>query len=200
MRKLMCALLCLISLGAGGNALAVMWTVDSNGELLSAWGVEVVVGGVTRELDVEFVDGPCITVFAPCASVDDLFFDNQADADAASRALLAQVFVDGPAGNFDSIPGSTTGCGNVVQCLVDTPWSVNGTSIRVMTALNATVDSADTVSVGTTGAFSDYALSGELTWARWSESAVPTSEPAVLVLLATGVGFLAWRRRCITTG
>lgn len=89
-------------------------------ELTGANGVDV--GGTLY--DVRFVDGTCVALFSGCDSVSDFAFNSIASATQASAALLAQVFVDGLEGQFDSQPGLTRGCESVDRCAALTPFDV----------------------------------------------------------------------------
>ncbi len=71
--------------------------VVSGGILTGAKGVDV--GGTLY--DVEFMDGTCVALFNGCDNpATDLTFTTQADALAASQALLDQVFLDGGPGQL----------------------------------------------------------------------------------------------------
>lgn len=78
--------------------------VDGSGQLRGAAGVDV--GGTLY--DVTFREGTCTALFDGCDDPSDFTFTTLTDAQAASQALLNQVFIDGPAGNFVS-PSLTFG-------------------------------------------------------------------------------------------
>ncbi len=105
----------LVVLSAGSTNAATLNV--SGGQLLGA--SNVFVGG--NLYDVAFVDGTCIALFNGCDSAADFTFTTQADALAASQALLDQVFLDGGAGAFDSLPAITNGCTSNGVCDVFTP-------------------------------------------------------------------------------
>lgn len=92
--------------------------IVSGGILTGAIGVDV--GGSLY--DVSFVDGTCTSVFGVC---DQSHFDftNELVAYAAAQALQDQVWVDGPAGNFDSHPDLTNGCTDVNECFAIIPYA-----------------------------------------------------------------------------
>ena len=73
--------------------------IVSDGELIGATGVNV----DGQLYNVEFLDGACTELFTGCDSAADSAFRDEGAAVRASQALLAQVFVDGPAGPFDSL-------------------------------------------------------------------------------------------------
>jgi hypothetical protein len=99
--------------------------VVSGGILTGAKGVDV--GGTLY--DVEFMDGTCVALFNGCDNpATDFTFTTQADALAASQALLDQVFLDGGQGNFDSTPSLTVGClvnDDATGCLALTPFALS---------------------------------------------------------------------------
>lgn len=81
--------------------------VDGNQTLIGAKNVDV--GGTLY--DVTFVDGSCNSLYANCNTTN-FTFHTKADAVQAAQALLDQVFVDGPAGQFDSTANHIFGCTN----------------------------------------------------------------------------------------
>ena len=108
------------SAAAGAATLDVV-----GGQLLGASGVLV-----DGELyDVEFIDGSCIALFSGCDSSTDFAFANEAGGLAAATALANQVFLDGPEGNFDTLPGLTFGCGDATLCEAYIPYATNGTTL-----------------------------------------------------------------------
>lgn len=101
--------------GLAAPALSASLIVDENGDLVGASGV--ILEEATYE--VSFVSGTCAEAFSYCNEPDDFMFDTASKAQAASGALISQVFLDGPLGMFDSDPELTSGCGN--PCWVFTP-------------------------------------------------------------------------------
>ena len=98
--------ICLVLSGlsvSGVNA-ATLTVVDDR--LVGASGVFV---GGSGWYDVNFVDGTCIGLFDGCNADDDFDFGSPVDADMAARALVRQVFIDGPDGMFNTNPGLTLG-------------------------------------------------------------------------------------------
>ena len=77
-------------------------TVDSNGILTGATGVNV--GGTLY--DVSFLDGTCVALFSGCTESTDFDFTTGASAEAAAQALLDQVFV----GVYDANLNAISGC------------------------------------------------------------------------------------------
>jgi hypothetical protein len=151
------------------------------GKLIGATGVDV--GGMLYNL--EFVDGTCIGVFTGCDAPSDFAFTTVAGANAASAALLLQVFI----GAFDTDASRTRGCGFAAACEVVTPYLAGAVDVSVSEAANFGGLTVDTVIPGVyprtfdlSGGSGDFAV-----WAHWSiAAAVP--EPTSVALL--GLGFL----------
>ena len=81
--------------------------------------------------DVQFLDGTCIDLYAGCVDASGFTFQTPEAALLASQALLDQVFLDGPAGNFESSPALTNGCsvdplGGPARCVSGTPFNHSG--------------------------------------------------------------------------
>lgn len=95
--------------------------VVESGALIGATGVNV--NGTLY--DVTFSAGTCETLFSGCDEASDLDFTDPGEALDAAQALLDQVFLDGPQGNFDSSPSLTRGCSNPVLCQVYVPHTLN---------------------------------------------------------------------------
>ena len=103
MRTLVLAVgLVLMASGAQAVTLTVV-----GGQLMGA--SSVLVDGALY--DVQFVDGTCIDLYNGCDDTSDFTFQTEASAALASQALLDQVFIDGPAGDFDSDPYLSFSCG-----------------------------------------------------------------------------------------
>lgn len=100
------------------SADAVKLLVNEEGSLIGANGV--IVEGV--EYNVRFSDGSCQELFNGCDDPNDFVLD-ATTAFSASDALLNQVFLDGPLGNFDSEPGLTNGCEPNFRCIFLVPFS-----------------------------------------------------------------------------
>lgn len=113
-----------IGLSAGAaQAVAILNVVG--GQLTDAQNVAV---GDTL-YDVRFDDSTCVNVFDGCDQVSDFPFDNADDAVDAAQALLDQVFIDGPAGLFDTEPFAITGCSSGFLCRAFIPYAVDGVGI-----------------------------------------------------------------------
>lgn len=154
--------------------------------------------------NVLFQGGTCNSLFNGCTS---FAFHTQAAANAASQALLDQVFVDGPAGNFDSAPQMTRGCGNLFTCEILTPFDTAIFNSQLY-ALTGTLLN-DMANINDRGALSggfaaneDTSSYGALRYAVWNLAQVDTvdpdgavPEPSSFAMLAIGVIALSIARR-----
>ena len=166
------------------------------GELQGASTVSV--DGVL--FDVEFLDGTCIDLMDGCDEASDFAFQNVDDAEQASLALLAQVFVDSPAGLFDSRPDVTRGCANPESCQV---FTIFGRNLPGPAKTSAVVNDESTdlvlVFVNTSPSFDTGGASfggPQTVFAIWSVAAAgpppsTVAAPAPFSLLLLGVGLAA---------
>jgi len=162
MAKKLTAILILMTPMAGNAAV----TLDVQGGALMG-ASNVYVNGMLY--DVEFIDGACAAHFDGCDATSDFDFQNRADADSASQALLDQVLLDVPEGMFDTLYNLTNGCevniGALPRCEIWIPYDLGGL-LGVSRAINTGVN--DSVQgLGT----STRDLSGDqrATWAVWSQ-------------------------------
>jgi hypothetical protein len=149
----------------------------------------VVVNGTLY--DVDFVDGTCVELFSGCDAASDFPFRVSGLAVAASQALLDFVFIDGPAGSFDSDTRITRGCSLPTVCRVDTPrrsgTDVAGNlAVTVAYAFNGNGRAyVDVAGYGVSFlASADKGLAPEQVYAVWT-SVVP--EPHAWSYLAAGL-------------
>lgn len=171
-------------------------TLVVNGdELEGADGV--LVDGVAY--NVRFVDGSCFTLYGGCDALGDFAFTNQADADAASQALLDQIFIPANA-PFDTDPELTAGCTDVEFCQIFTPYGfINPTTVQISAAINA-LDLFLDVVLGTTVEpdldTTELVLNDFNVYAVWQRvTAVPEPNALAAVLFGAVAGVLAGRRR-----
>ncbi len=170
--------------------------VDVNGKLTGATGVDV--GGTLYNM--ECVDGTCAQVFGTCA-VSSFAFSNQANALAASQALLDQVLLDVAAGQFDSNPTLTVGCNDAFLCSTLTPYDIfSGTQFVARSAANfspaAFPNFQDNALTTVSGSFGfDLSNEASAVWARWSSVPQAVSEPATSAILGMGLLLLISARR-----
>lgn len=181
-------LLCLAAAPAAAAPVLVL-----QGQTL-AGATGVLVNGTSY--DVEFVEGTCIALFTGCDAAADFTFQTQADATAASQALLDQVLTDGALGNFEAEPWLTLGCTDPGNCLPQTPFGLVSTLVETMRAVNDALETNDAVAWG--GAAMDTDTTG-FTWSTWARS-TPTDppsvpEPATAALVVLGLAAAVRQRR-----
>lgn len=141
------------------------------GELVGA--SNVVVDGVGY--DVSFVDGSCVSLFgAPdCQSIA-YPFGTLPNAQAAGQALLDQVFIDGPAGDFDSAPHLTAGCDSATVCAAATAFSSDPPSnILEVSAVNVSGFPGDLVQNFSVSQTLDTTSIVDAVYAAWTLSPLP---------------------------
>lgn len=168
--------------------------VDGTGELTGARGVDV--DGAFY--NVSFTDGTCIDLFDGCDAPEDFAFSTEASAQQAALALLAQVFLDGPLGSFDTDPELTRGCGEETACVAVIPYERRRTDLGGVTSIVETVwtrNSAGSNTTTSTGEPASLDLSGEpfRTYAIFSEI-TPVPLPAGVWALLSGLGALVLLR------
>ncbi len=198
---------------AAAAAPAATLTLDSAGRLLGATGV--VVAGVAY--DVSFVDSSCAALYGGCDAVADFSFRSNAEARAASLALLDQVF--NAAAPTDLDPALTRGCEGSVynvlgerhaNCFAITPYgfAVNG-DVATHVALNDHRDFMDQAGGADTALIlgRSQTLEGNTTFSRgytyavWSlaGSGGPSPAPAPASALLAALGLLVLRATTVTT-
>ena len=148
MRKTVLAAFAATMLAGSANAAT---QVVSGGMLTGATGVIV---GNLGVYDVGFFD-TCSSAFGTCTT-SSFNFNNAVDAATAAQSLLNQVLLDTTAGQFDSNPQLTTGCGANVACSIVIPYltmnelSSNGVFLllqttRIRKALTALLEEAQPI-------------------------------------------------------
>lgn len=153
------------------------------GELRGAKGVDV--GGTF--FDVVFSDGAYINY--PIT-----LFTTKEAADAASAALLSQVFIN----VYDTVPRLTRGCENAFSCNIETPYAYDPVD-QEYSLSRAFNGGALTLGghIFEDAVIHAYALSSEgtsaaTTLARWTPSALISAvpEPETYAMFLAGLGLL----------
>jgi hypothetical protein len=106
-------------LSISGNAVGATLVTDIDGKLMGADGIDI--NGT--EYNVDFVEGSCYSLFAPCLAGHEFTF-NINEALDASWALRNQVFEIPEWSVYDSTPTMTNGCeGAVWSCTIFTAYA-----------------------------------------------------------------------------
>lgn len=153
-----------LSMGLGAASAAPTLLVDGTTHALTG-ATGVVVNGQTY--NVSFVDGSCSGLFGGCDANSDFVFHSRAEANAASRALLDQVLVDGNLGAFDSMPGLLNGCTSS-RCAVFTAYGLKRSKVQVAAALNGVRNRSDRISGSQAAARADTSRNASRTYAVWT--------------------------------
>jgi hypothetical protein len=172
------------------SAAAPILLINSDGLLTGAKGVSI--GGALY--DVAFIDGTCASVFSGCDNDSDFAFSTSGTAETAAQALLDQVFIDGSAGNFDSMPEKTFGCGSA-ECYAFIPISQDATRFTAVYAGNIMFEPDITFGPFSTTKSSDYTNLNFLVFAKFELAATPIPEPSSIFLMGLAMAGLAFSRR-----
>lgn len=194
MKTLLKLTLLVLLMGPVG-ARAVTITV-TDGQLVSAW--DILVDGVAY--DVSFQEGTCIELFNGCDNSIDFIFDTQQTVEAASLALLNQVFLDTIEVSLDSFPNLTVGCSFTPHfCAVLTPFTsqLPFLDLRRIITVNETMEIDDRIITARTsfGPSTDTTFFADVVYAVWSTSPVAVPEPGAIALLLTGFAAMGLGRQ-----
>lgn len=195
MSRFMFKAACAAAIFVSGSAATAANLVVESGILTGAKNVDV--GG--KLYDVEFLDGTCEALFSGCDQTTDFGIQSQSDARAAAQALLDQVLLDGPLGNFDSDTSKTRGCSSLTICGTAVPYSLNFNGVAVIFAENYPAGGLSDETSSLTFSGFNFASIPDLNFARFTPAAVttPVPESATWAMMIGGFGLLgaAARRR-----
>lgn len=173
------------------NASAAVLNVNASGILMGASDVDI--GGTLY--DVSFADG-ILSDITP-------FFTTSASALAASQALLNQVLIDGPLGQFNSNSELTNGCTLRTGCKVWTVYSLTSStnSVRYGQVQNYSASTGLNDLPITTSArlTTNVVADPTITLATWSlAKSAPTTavpEPQAYAMFLAGLGLMGFATR-----
>ena len=177
-----------LCLGFSVNATTLI--VDGFGQLTGAKGVRV----GDNWYDVSFKDGSCQELFSGCNSSSD--FIPELDAWLGSLALLEQVLLDGPLGDFDSTPSLIKGCNSIYNCEIHTPYGVSSSGVffRDITVFSEPLEALDHISYQGEKVFRSFSVDPGRVFAVWSVSEVPIPATGWLFMTAL-LGLVGLKRK-----
>lgn len=192
--RALAVLVCVTSFSLSTSAATII--TDGSGKIAGA--NDVIVNG--DSYDVSFIDGTCVALFSGCDESSDFVFTTSALAQAASQALLDQVFLDFDAlQTFDADPEKTVGCTNSGLCRALTVFALSSTpgTVAGVTADNNQFEVEDIVTlnigVGDTLDLGDVTIATYAVWTA-NSSAVPLPPTAYLMSLSLAGLILARSR------
>lgn len=197
MRSLFAVIFCAFFLFAM-PARAATLIVDGTGQLRGAEGV--IVSG--KVYNVQFLEGSCVELFSGCDALSDFDFANRADSLAAAEALLAQVFLDGLQGEFDTDPGSIFGCASAASsCNTLIPDELFGAiQLRGAASFNAAIEANDATSSAFFATSDPSSAFASVNYARFSLVSTAVPEPATWLMLIVGLFGIGGAMRKRQTG
>lgn len=163
-------------------------------ELLGANGV--IVNGLTY--NVSFLDGSCASIYDGCDELSDFTFNSAADADAASQALIDQVF--NLSDIYDIFPHGTRGIEFTSYGEFYTPYgfsSINRVSLDGMRNSSGANPDLQLCGIGgcSLGLTEDITSFQQLAYAQWTQVS-PVPVPAAIWLFGTALmGLVGFSKR-----
>jgi hypothetical protein len=170
--------------------------VNSSGILTGATGVTI----GDRIYSVTFKDSTCAAAFGACATAN-FDFKTLADATAASKALMDQVFIDTGSYKFDTLYYyKVSGCGAIGSCDTIIPYAYDG-SDYFSDVFNSNRQTELLDSYGNAGGWPvtvDLATSSSRNIAKFTLTyapPAPTPEPASWAMFIGGFGLIGGTMR-----
>ena len=175
-------------LSISGNAIGATLVTDIDGKLMGVDGIDV--NGTMY--DVDFVEGSCYTLFAPCLT-DDVFTFNINEAVDASWALKNQVFEIPEWSFYDSMLTMTNGCeGALFSCTIFTPYSAGADNMGNAMFVNGDglFDFNNVTTCGNCYKADNTADMPGAVYAIWEEVGGPSPVPVPAAVWLFGSGLL----------
>jgi len=177
---------------AAGHTVTLLIENDT-GKLAGAENIDV--DGTL--FDVTFAEGDCIAIYNGCDEAADFELTSEQEALAAAQALIDQVFLNIPEGDFDTIADLTFGCDTAEPCSSQIDFEPFDSQfiLDIVLSINfpGTLDFVFTSSAF--GPDFDSGTDDEVTNAVFTLSPTSVTEPSVLVLFAAGLFGLAMSAR-----
>ncbi|WP_371765499.1 PEP-CTERM sorting domain-containing protein [Massilia sp.] len=146
-----------------------------------------------QNYDVTFTGGSCTEAFGTCG-LSSFYFRDFETAQAASQALVDQVFVNGSAGMFDKDSSLTNGCQTYASyCNVLTPVAMDGSVVIGATAMNYSGGARSEI-VQKFYRYADDAWPN-LSYARWMPALAEVPEPNSVALIGIAFATMSLFRR-----